>query len=295
MNFKKYLPVILFLACLAPVFGQQDPNYTFYRYSMNLFNPAFAGSAEGPEVVLGLRSQWAGVEGAPESQSAIFSTPIGQNVGLGLSVLNDRTFIENQTWVAIDFSYKLQLNENTNLFFGLKASGNNYDVNTQGLITYGVGQDGSLMDFKSRFTPNIGVGVYVKGDNYFLSLSAPKLLSPERLQERDGQVLVGMDRRHVYLVGAYDFVLGKGVTLQTTSMLRYVDAAPLSVDLTTVVDFGNHFKLGATYRYNEAFGGLVLFEVSNSFSVGYAYEWALQQELSNIDNNSHELFMRLRI
>lgn len=295
MNLRKYIAVVLIMGCLASVVGQQDPNYTFYRYSMNLFNPAYAGSTEGSQVALGLRSQWAGVEGAPESQSAIFSTPMGKNVGLGISILNDQTFIENQTWVALDFSYKIQLNVNTKLFLGLKASGNSYNANTQGLVTYGVGQDGSLADYESRFTPNVGAGAYLKGNQYFLSLSAPKLLTPNRLQERDGEAFLGVDRRHLYLAGGYDFILGKALTLETTSMLRYVDASPLSVDLTTVADFGNKFKLGATYRFSEAIGALVLFEVGSGFNIGYAYESAMEQALGNVENSSHELFMQIRL
>ena len=34
---------------------------------------------------------------APETQSFFFSKPMGSKVGLGVSVVNDRTFIENQT------------------------------------------------------------------------------------------------------------------------------------------------------------------------------------------------------
>ena len=144
--------IILFLGLTTTVVAQQDPNYTFYGYNMNIINPAFAGSTEAAELTLGLRSQWAGVEGAPQSQSAIFSMPVGKKVGLGVSILNDQTFIENQTWLAIDMSYYIDLTEEHKLYFGLKASANSYDANTQGLLTYGVGQDGALMNYESRFT-----------------------------------------------------------------------------------------------------------------------------------------------
>lgn len=275
--------------------AQQDPQYAFYRYNMNLFNPAFAGSGEGGEFVLGLRSQWAGVQGAPESQSALFSTPMGNKVGLGVSILNDQTFIENQTWAAVDFSYRLRLNDSYELFMGLKASGQNYSANTAGLTTYGVGQDGTLSDFNSRFTPNVGVGFYLKHATHFISLSAPKLLTPDRLQEQDGEAFLSMDRRHVYLAGGYDFILSKTLTLQASSMFRYVDASPISFDLTTIIDIGQKFKVGASYRYDAALSGLFLFNISPKFNVGYAYEAALQNSISAVDNSSHELFMRLAL
>nr|WP_293300048.1 type IX secretion system membrane protein PorP/SprF [Allomuricauda sp.] len=296
MNLINKLQILLAaMAFTATVSAQQDPNYTFYRYNMNIYNPAFAGSSEAAEFSLGIRSQWAGIEGAPESQSAIFGMPMGKNVGLGASILNDRTFIEQQTWVAIDISYYIDLDEEHRLYFGIKGSANSYDANTNGLVTYGVGQDGALTDYESRFTPNVGAGAYMKHDRYFVSLSAPKLLTPDRLQERDGNAYLGADRMHAYLSGGYSFFLGKTLDLKTMGMFRYVDASPISLEVTGILDFGERFEFGASYRHDESISGLVLFNVSNGFNLGYAYETSIQNSIDGLDNNTHELFMRLRM
>ncbi len=275
------------------LYAQQDPQFTFYRYNMNIYNPAYAGSSEAVELTLGLRSQWASVQGAPESQSAIFGMPVGKNVGLGVSILNDRTFIEQQTWLAVDFSYRLQISGTTDLYLGIKASANSYDANTQGLITYGLGQDGSLMGLESRFTPNVGAGAYLKGLNYFIALSAPKLLTPERMQELDGNAFLGDDRMHAYLSGGYDFILSKSVDLKTMAMVRYEQSSPVSLELTGILDFGQRFELGTSYRYDESISGLFLFNIGNGFKIGYAYETALENQIDGLDNATHELFMRI--
>ncbi|MDF0717465.1 type IX secretion system membrane protein PorP/SprF [Muricauda sp. 334s03] len=287
--------LVMFLVLSVSVSAQQDPNYTFYRYNMNIYNPAFAGSSEAAEFSLGIRSQWAGIEGAPESQSAIFGMPVGKNIGLGASILNDKTFIEQQTWVAIDVSYNIQLDDEHMLYFGIKGSANSYDANTQGLVTYGVGQDGALVDYDSRFTPNVGAGIYLKHDRYFASLSAPKLLTPERLQERDGNAYLGVDRMHAYLSGGYTFLLGRTLDLKTMGMFRYVDASPISMEVTGILDFGERFEFGASYRYDESISGLFLFNISNGFNLGYAYETSIQNPIDGLDNNTHELFMRLKM
>ena len=286
---------MIWLGTTYGVLAQQDPHFTFYRYNMNLINPAYVGSAEAPELTLGLRSQWAGVEGAPESQSAIFGMLLGKNVGLGVSILNDKTFIESQTWVAIDFSYHIQLNDKNVLYFGLKGSANSYDANMQGLVTYGVGQDGTLMNYESRFTPNIGAGIYLKNERYFLSLSVPKLLSPDRLQERNGNAYLGTDKIHGYLAGGYEFLLSKSTALQAMGIIRYVEAAPISYEATALLDFGMRFSLGTSYRYDESISGLFLFNISHGFDIGYAYENSLQKPVEGIDNGTHELFMRLKM
>ena len=282
--------LFLLLVAQAQVSAQQDPNYTFYRFNMNLINPAFAGASETSNLGLNVRSQWAGVQGAPETQSLIFGTPVGKNVGMGLSVINDKTFVENQTSVSLDFSYKLKLNESNDLYFGLKAGFNSYDVNTNGLVTYGIQQDNSLMNIDGRFNPNVGAGVYLKSEKYFLSLSIPKIIAGERLEQNDGLARLGEDKTHVYLAGGYDFLLKTGVILKPTVLLRYVNAAPISLDLTTLLEFNKRIDLGASYRLDESVSGIFIFK-TGSFDIGYAYEVALQNPIRNSDNGTHELMM----
>ncbi|MCK0145939.1 type IX secretion system membrane protein PorP/SprF [Arenibacter sp. F26102] len=286
---------ILFMLAYSTIQAQQDPNTIFYRYNMNIYNPAFAGSSESSDITLGIRSQWAGIEGAPEGQSAIFSTPLNKKAGLGVSILNDKTFIENHTSVAVDFSYHVQLSDTYKLYFGLKASANSYSANTSGLVTYGIGQDATLADYESRFMPNIGAGILLMHQDYFISFSIPRLLTPERLQEKDGTAYLGESKMHLYLAGGYDLRLGAFSKLQNSVMFRYVQAAPLSVEITSILDFGYKFNLGTSYRYGESVSGLFLFKVSDNFNLGYAYEVTTGNVFNQNKASSHELFMRLSI
>ncbi|MFK7812770.1 MAG: type IX secretion system membrane protein PorP/SprF [Maribacter sp.] len=295
MNNLKYILILLICLSAKKTTAQQDPQRTFYNYQMNLINPAYSGADDFVEITLGVRSQWAGVQGAPESQSIIASAPLGKNLGLGISILNDKTFIEKQTSVAIDFGYNVSLNKNVDLFLGLKASGNSYNINTEGLITYGVGQDGSLMDFNNRFTPNIGVGAYLKHDKYFVSLSAPKLLSNERLTEENGVATLNSGKQHFYIAAGYKLKLGSNINLQLSSLYRYVAASPSSIDITGVFDFGNRFNLGVSYRVDAAIAGIFMFNVSDGFKLGYAYETATNSQINGLENASHELFMRVQL
>tara|TARA_R100001369_G_scaffold73013_2_gene101441 strand:+ start:3572 stop:4462 length:891 start_codon:yes stop_codon:yes gene_type:complete len=295
ISLKETIVCLLFFVLTISVSAQQDPNYSFYRYNMSLYNPAFAGSSERGQLSLGLRSQWAGVEGAPESQSALFGMPVGKKLGLGVSILNDRTFIENQTWVGVDVSYHIRLDEKHLLYFGIKGSANSYNANSQGLLTYGIGQDEALTDYNSRFTPNIGAGMFLSHENYFISLSVPKILTPERLEERDGNAYLSEYRMHSYLSGGYNFELGRSLALQTMTMLRYVDSSPLSIEFTGILDFSQHINLGASYRHDESISGLFLFSAGKGLDIGYAYETPLQNSIRGMDNGTHELFMRLGI
>jgi type IX secretion system PorP/SprF family membrane protein len=291
------------MVTLATV-AQQDPNRNFYRYNMNLVNPAYAGvhdssegtiSGHGAELGVNFRSQWAGVQGAPETQTAFFSTRIGKNLGIGISVINDRTFIEQQTAIMVDFSYRVNLNDNTDLFFGIKSGANSYNANTSGLTTFGLSQDSSLLNIEGGFKPAIGAGVYLKGNNYFLAFSLPNLTTTERLEDNDGQIKLGDSRTHIYLSGGYDFSLGDNLIFKPSAMARYVNASPLSLDFTAALSFNQRFEFGASYRLNEGVAGLILINAAEWIDLGYAYETPIDGKSVVPSNGTHEVYIKLKM
>lgn len=284
--------VVLFTG--TTLYAQQQNNYTFYRQNMNMWNPAYAG-AGGNTTFTGIyRNQWQGVEHAPESQAFSFGSPVGKRVGLGLSLENDRTFIEKQITVNIDFSYMLPMNEELKLYLGLKAGGNFYDLNTSGLQTYNYDLDPSIVNL-SRFNPNVGVGAYLKHDKYYLSLSAPRIFETKRAREDEGIVTTAADRVHVYLSGGYDVVLSEALVLEPSFLLRYVNGAPLSADFTALINIQQRFRMGAAYRTDNALSGLALFKVLNWMDAGYAYESSLRSEIQNVSNGTHELLLQFSL
>ncbi len=295
MNLFHKIIVVLVLCCSTLTNAQQDPNYTLYRYNMNLINPAYAGADNGTTLGINVRSQWSNVKGAPETQSLIFGTPVGKKLGMGVSVISDKTFIEKQTSIALDLSYQIKLDENHNLFFGLKAGFNSYNANTDGLVTYGIQEDPSLMNLNGRLNPNFGVGIHLRHDKYFLSLSVPKILSRDRLEEEDGVATLGADKKHIYLAGGMDIYLGQNVVLKPSTLLRYVEESPLSIDFTTFLAFNDFFDLGAAYRVNESVSGMAIFKVSSGMMIGYVYESPLENSISNIDNGTHEIMLNLKL
>ncbi len=284
--------------------GQQDPNRSFYRYTMNLVNPAYAGAAmgtegtavgPGSELGMNLRSQWVSVEGAPESQSVFFGTTVSKNIGLGVSIINDRTFIESSTSINVDVSYELKLSEVTVLYLGIKAGGNSYDANLLGLSTFGIGADPNLTDIDGGFNPNVGAGALIKGKRFFASLSVPRILSNDRLTQENGLATFAAGRAHVYLAGGYDFDLSEGFKFKPSTIFRYVDAAPISIDFTAAFNFNDKIELGPSYRIGEGFGGLFIFNAANWIDMGYAYEAAFNNEITIKSQGTHEVFIKLKM
>src|SRR5690606_40105392 len=71
--------------------------------------PIYAGSKENLAFGLLYRAQWVEIEDAPTTATFSGHSPVGKNVGLGLSVINDRIGPVEETNAYADFSYTLNL------------------------------------------------------------------------------------------------------------------------------------------------------------------------------------------
>jgi hypothetical protein len=74
-------------------------------------------------------------------------------------------------------------------------------------------------------------------------------------------------------------------------MLKYVDAAPLSIDLNCNFWYNRKFGIGASYRVADSFDLLFEFQATKNLGIGYAYDLTLTR-LSRFTSGSHELMVR---
>lgn len=287
----KYIVTALIVMLCVKVQGQQDPSFTMYNLNMNLINPAYAGSSEGLELTTMIKSQFTGIADSPSTQTLSLSSPVGKNMGLGLSIVNDQVFVAKETDVYIDFSYKLQVSESTNLFLGLKAGASFFNVDLASLNI----NDDLFNQNVNRINPNFGAGAYLKGKNYYASLSVPVLLKSKRYEKEGNTVTSASDKPHIYLGAGYTFDLEGEYNLKVTPsfMTRYVSGVPLSVDLTTTVGLLNKVEFGVSHRLKESFSGLLMFQFIKEFKLGYAYEHATN-DISKYSSGSHEFVFKFQ-
>ena len=96
--------IIITLSTLL-TFAQQDAQFSQYMFNTMAVNPGYAGSKQVMTAMVLSRSQWLGIEGAPQTQTVTFHTPvISKNIGLGFSLVNDKIGPMNETSLYIDFA-----------------------------------------------------------------------------------------------------------------------------------------------------------------------------------------------
>jgi type IX secretion system PorP/SprF family membrane protein len=272
------------------VLGQQDAQYTQYMYNMNMLNPAYAGSRGNLSVGLLGRTQWVGIEGAPQTITFSLNSPVGKNVGLGLSAIADIHGPVKEQNLYADFSYTLRVSDLGRLAFGVKAGASFLDVNLLSLNPNDPEFSNTLSNNVSEVYPNIGAGAYYYSDRFYLGLSVPNFLERKHLKDDTGIVSTASEEMHYFLTSGYVFELSDDLKLKPSVLVKAAYGTPLSVDVSANMLMYEEFELGVSYRFDDSLSAMVGFQLTPGIRAGYAYDYTLLN-LGNYNSGSHEIIL----
>lgn len=287
---KIYIIVFVALICFVDVSAQQDPHYTQYMYNMNIINPAYAGSKENLAFGLLYRKQWIEIEDAPTTFTFSGSSPIGKNVGLGLSMVSDQIGPVTEQNVYADFSYTLNLGGEHRLAFGLKTGATFHKVSMFDDIapTLPVPTDPAFAENTSNVYFNFGGGLFYYTDKYYVALSVPNMIRSTHLDFNG--VEYGTETLHYFLTGGYVFDLSANTKFKPSAMLKSaLDVTP-SLDVSANFLFYEKFEIGGTYRLEDSFGAMVNYAITPNLRIGYAYDHIVS-DLNVTTPSSHEIML----
>lgn len=292
---KQFIALVTLALFALEAKAQQDPHYTQYMYNMNVMNPAYAGSKETLAIGLLYRQQWVNVEGAPQTGTFSIHSPVGSNVGLGLSVISDKIGPVEENNIYGDFSYTLNLGGEHKLAMGIKTGLTFQSVGLFSDIGNGyVPQPGDIafQQNSSNTYFNIGTGLFYYTQKYYLAASIPNMLEATYLDvQEDGQAYqFGTEKQHFFVTGGYVFNLSAATKLKPSFMVKSAFGAPVSLDLSANALFFDKFEIGATYRLDDSFGAMVNYAISPSVRIGYAYDHIIS-DLNVTTPASHEFML----
>lgn len=287
---KHFIVLLTALFLSLSIQGQQDPQYTQYLYNMNIINPAYAGSYDALSLNFLARAQWVGIDGAPQTFTLGINSPVGNNVGLGLSVISDKIGPVQEQNVYGDFSYTLQVGETANLALGLKAGFGFFNVCLSCLETTNPDDVAFVSRKVDKILPNFGVGAYYYTEKFYAGLSIPNLLKTFHFEKSGGQITTASEVSHAFLTTGYVFDISEDVKLKPSTMLKVAEGSPLSIDFTGSVLLYDKLEFGLSYRLDESVSGIFSARIKNSLRFGYAYDYTLSN-ISGFNSGSHEVFI----
>lgn len=272
--------------------AQQDAQFTQYMYNTISVNPAYAGS-RGVLNVFGLyRTQWIGLDGAPETSTFSLNTPLSNNskLGLGVSLVNDKIGPTVENTLSADLSYSIPTSESFKLSFGIKATANMFNLDVSKLSFENQG-DEQFQDLDNKFSPNIGAGVYWHSDRAYLGFSVPNFIETNRYD--DNNTAIFKEKINYYFIAGYVFNLDKleYIRFKPALLTKMVQGAPLQVDVSGNFMFYDKFVVGLAYRWSASVSAMAGFQVSKGMYVGYGYDHETTN-LRRYNSGSHEIFLR---
>lgn len=289
----RILPVIIALFITGKSFGQQDPMYTQYMENLMTINPAYAGSKELLSMLAVSRNQWAGMAHAPETRTIAMHSPVGRtNMGLGLSFLRDNIWPVKQTGCYMDYSYTLHFKRHRKLALGLKGGVNFYEAGLTDLQTNDPDDPVFAKDINRSFLPNFGVGAFYHTNRYYMGLSVPKLIKNVINRNGFSTGQVNREEIHVFFMSGYVFDVNRIVKFKPSALVKYVKNAPVGFDFTSTFLLYDHLWLGAMYRLDDSFGGLVQLQLADAMKFGYSYDFPISR-LGAFNKGTHEIMVSI--
>ncbi|REE00536.1 type IX secretion system PorP/SprF family membrane protein [Marinoscillum furvescens DSM 4134] len=276
--------------------AQQTPLYTHAYLNRYLYNPAMAGYEQSSAYFL-YRKQWAGVDGAPETQVFTLDGQLKNHpVGLGVTFINDVTNVLGRTGGALTGAYEVGLTPNQSLRFGMSFTALRNRVFFDRIRAEDVSDPGLLekVDQHTVFEGNIGFSYQVK--NLRIGFSGEQMFQNTFKHEEEA-IFRSLDYtlvRHFYTTAEYTFTIGNDYKVRPHVLVRTVQGLRSQYDANLYASYKDFIWTNLVYRHDIGAGASIGFELEDQYVFGYAYEFPTT-DLSIIGGSTHEFTVGIRL
>lgn len=320
---RKIVFVLLALSLYKPVSAQQKPHYTQYILNQYIINPALTGIENYTDIKISHRHQWAGIQDAPVTTYLTLHTPIGKDDyrtsatsfavpgenprgqaywenytaaephhGVGLQVINDRTGPLNHFSAYATYAYHIGISPRTSLAAGFGAGISNISLNTNKL-QFQVPVDPAVYNSGviNQLRPDFMAGLYLYSADYFIGLSAQQIIpqkvvfADNAVKKEDGRIVP-----HIFATAGYRFLVGEDFNFIPSVLVKYINPLPPQVDINAKLQYRDLLWIGASYRTEDGYAGMVGLNISNTLNVGYAYDHTISG-LNSFTKGTHEIMV----
>lgn len=290
---KRYNLIMIVLLFAGKVNAQQEAMYSQYMFNTLAINPAYAGSRNITSATALYRSQWVGVDGAPETATFTIDAPFNdKKIGLGLQVFSDKIGVTQNAGALASYAYRIRMETGT-LAFGLQAGYSQYraGLSSVPLNTYS-GPDAAFANDINKGLLNIGTGVYYNSDRFYIGLSAPQLLNNQlsNFTVSNSNVYTGQ-ALHLFLASGVVIPLAYDFDLKPSVLVKGVKGAPIQADINANLWIKQVFSIGFQYRTNADIAAMMEIQATPQFRLGYSYDRSTTK-LEQFNSGSHEIMLR---
>lgn len=295
MKLLKYTFLVLAFGLILNVNAQQRAITSTYPFNGLLLNPAYAGSLNVLSAIVVHRKQWVNIEGAPVHQAfTAHNSFMSNQIGVGLSVTHDIVGVTESFSTYASYAYKIHTSIGV-LAMGLQGGFDNRrsDFTELDLLD---DEDPLLSGAITRFTPNVGVGLYFANPIMYAGVSVPYLVENKTLsvQQDNNSISDSRESRYYYFTGGLILPIAENIKISPSILVRKQEENRLSYEFTPMIIFEDLAYLGLGIRNSGDIIFLGQLILNENLRIGYAYD-ASTSDLGATTTGSHEILVNYRI
>jgi type IX secretion system PorP/SprF family membrane protein len=286
--------LLLILYHCQSLSAQQYPLFTNYVVNGFGFNPAVAGAKDYADARFVYRTQWQGVEAAPQTGLVWLHSKLKNQspFGVGGYLYSDEAGSLGKKGFALNGTYSRKLSEGTKLHFGVSAGYYNISVIDNTVI-----RDESdpivIQGKQGIWSPDLNIGLFLQSGNIFAGISVPQLFQKKiDFDPATFRLNTATLVRQYYGVLGYNYKLNSKMSIEPSVLVKYSPAAPVQFDGSARLIFANGFWLGGSYRSQDAIAGMIGLDLSK-FTLAYSYD-VTTSKLNSVSAGSHEITFGLK-
>ena len=292
MKKRKLLYFFLFTIFINVCYAQVNENLLMERFNMNAFNPAYAGS-EGRVLSFTTRSTWQGVSGAPKMNYFYYSGNPKKNLAFGLSIINNKVFIDERTLYSLDASYQLTVGAGKTLSLGIKAGAHTKFTDVEAIQRLTNTPNTAIPDITKETYPVFGFGGLYKTQKFYVSFSIPNFLNPIKYTDNDS--FIGDEKPSTYLLMGYKLEVGElNSSINPFISSKIIPGIGNTIHFGGTYDFKEIFEVGGGYKSTRYMNVMAIIKTKFGLSLAYAYDFRGASNDVEIQKSGNEIFLKFK-
>ncbi len=282
--------ILIFSLITISVEAQQDPQFAHNMYNHFYVNPGAAGNTGEICANVINRQQWVGFEGAPVTTMASISGAFkifNKMSGVGLAITDDRLGFLKNFQIKLAYAYKMNLGNGT-LGLGLESGIMNKALEGEWNPPETPSDPQIPIDKKSKTLFDLGIGAFFSvPDKYYIGISVAHIHNP-KIEYTDAAA--SFLRRHYYATAGYNMrFFNSPIELQPSVFVQF-DGTILQYSTNLTMSYNKKFRIGVSYRNQDAIIPMIGVHLFNGIHVGYSYELSISKMIK-ASAGTHEVFL----
>lgn len=272
--------IYLFLICLLGIGtlsqAQQIPNSSEYVVNPFSLNTSYAGLGDGFEAFITYKKQSINYEYTPRTMGLSVNGPVWKNIGLGASIINDKTDIFNTIFGTFNYTYHVKLAKDHWLDLSVSFGVANKTIDLSDVML-------DPTNFQAIDDPVIR-SIGTKSDKTSTYFGAGGMYRWKKLQIGASLPYLKTFNEYIFyyalkpaytFYATYDWAIHDNWDLQPWVLVRNAENTPWNYDISLLAKYKKVVWLGAEYRKNSIVGIMAGGEIANGLLLHYEYNFAM--------------------